>query len=830
MDVSPAEAAQEILRRRAARDSLIAYTEYTLPKYKADPFHHIVAEALERVEAGACKRLMIFAPPQHGKALAENTEVLTAEGWKNHGDLLYGDYVYHPNGKPVMVIGKTGPCDMNVRVELTDGTVVRCHENHEWTVFDRSGGRRGWFTYETKHFLRKTKFGKPVDLFASGRASYQLPVPEPIQAPEADLPLAPYAMGAWLGDGSSKAPYITHHRDDVAVVNAIEALGYPVSGRVVHATTGVITTRFSGPRPNVRSAFSQGLKDAGVLGNKHIPLAYKMASLPQRLELLAGLIDTDGYVYADNGRVVISTVSTVLAADIADVVRSIGIRATIHAQEAALSSSGIQSTKPTLQVSFTPSIHIPTRLARKATTHLQSPRRIGIRSVTIENVGAVGHCIQVDSPDGLYLVTRNLVPTHNSELSTRRFPSWFLGRNPSKSIISASYNGEFATTFGREVRDIIEDRTYQRIFPGVRVRADNRSASEWQLEGQQGQEGKYFAVGISTATTGKGAHLFLIDDPIKDQKDADSSTKREDQWNWYRSVAFTRLQEGASIVMTLTRWHYDDIAGRALQLMEQGKGLPWEVLVLPALAEPRKDADGRPILLPDGTVPGDLLRRRPNEPLAPGRYSLETLLERREVSAERTWSAMYQQRPMPEEGGMFRVSWLLDQQGPLPTKRTRVRAWDLGATVDGDWTVGVLMSRDSDGFFYIENVVRKRGTANEVEKLILDTAAEDGRSVAIHLPQDPGQAGKSQVSYLIRKLAGYRVKSQRPTGPKATRAEPFASQCEAGHVFLGHGHWREQFLDELSTFPLGTHDDQVDAAADAFNALLGPRKAQVRSW
>lgn len=422
-------------------------------------------------------------------------------------------------------------------------------------------------------------------------------------------------------------------------------------------------------------------------------------------------------------------------------------------------------------------------------------------------------------------------PQHGkSELSTRRFPSWFLGRNPNKSIISASYNGDFATTFGREVRDIIEDKAYRRIFPSIQVRADNRSAGEWQIEGQQGQDGKYFAVGISTATTGKGAHLFLIDDPIKDQKDADSATKREDQWNWYRSVAFTRLQEGASIVMTLTRWHYDDIAGRALQLMEQGKGLPWEVLILPALAEPRKTPDGVPILNPDGTVPGDPLGRQPNEPLAPGRYSLETLLERRDVSAERTWSAMYQQRPMPEEGGMFRVKWLQDLTSLMPPRRQKVRAWDLSASITGDWTVGVLMSRCPDGFFYIENVIRRRGTAHEIEKLIMDTAAEDGRSVAIHLPQDPGQAGKSQISNLTRKLAGYRVKAQRPSGPKETRAAPFAAQCEAGNVYLGHGHWREIFLDELSTFPLGSHDDQVDAASDAFNALLGPRKAQVRSW
>jgi predicted phage terminase large subunit-like protein len=424
-------------------------------------------------------------------------------------------------------------------------------------------------------------------------------------------------------------------------------------------------------------------------------------------------------------------------------------------------------------------------------------------------------------------------PQHGkSELSTRRFPAWYLARNPNKSIISASYNGDFAQTFGRDVRDIILDKSFRRLFPKVSVRDDNRSASEWQLDnGEAGQGGKYYAVGISTATTGKGAHLFLIDDPIKDQKDADSQSKREDQWNWYRSVAFTRLQEGASIVMTLTRWHYDDIAGRALELMAMGKGQPWEVLVLPALPDPKKDEHGIPILNEDGTVPGDPLNRRLNEPLAPSRYSLATLLERRDVSAERTWSAMYQQKPMADEGGMFKTGWIQDHSGLLPAKRTRVRAWDLGATIDGDWTVGVLMSKCTEGFFWIEDVIRFRGTPLDVEKKIMATAANDGRSVAIHLPQDPGQAGVAQMSNLTRKLAGYRVKKQRPTGSKTVRAEPFAAQCENGNVRIaGHGHWRQIFLDELSTFPLGVHDDQVDAASDAFNALLGPKRAVVRDW
>jgi len=419
-------------------------------------------------------------------------------------------------------------------------------------------------------------------------------------------------------------------------------------------------------------------------------------------------------------------------------------------------------------------------------------------------------------------------PRHGkSELSTRRFPAWFMARNPDKNIISASYNADFAKGFGRNVRDIIETKEFSRIFPDVRVRSDNRASDEWELE----QGGKYFAVGVSTSTTGRGAHLFLIDDPLKDRKDADSAITREDQWNWYRDVVYTRLEEDAPIILTLTRWHHDDIAGRLLKLMEEGRGLPWDILTLPALPIVRKTQDGKPILLDDGTVPGDALRRKPNEPLAPNRFSFAALQDRQEVLGDRSWSALYQQQPQSEEGGMFRSNWLkVIEPSELPPKRARVRAWDLAASTDGDFTVGVLMSRDTQGIYYIENVIRMRGTPHDVRSRILKTAKDDGKSVKIVVPQDPGQAGKDQAQSYIRALSGYRVKAKRPSGPKQTRAEPLASQAEGGNVRVVRGHWNQVFFDELDTFPLGSNDDQVDAAADAFNELQGPRKPAVFNW
>jgi predicted phage terminase large subunit-like protein len=418
-------------------------------------------------------------------------------------------------------------------------------------------------------------------------------------------------------------------------------------------------------------------------------------------------------------------------------------------------------------------------------------------------------------------------PQHGkSELSTRRFPAYAMARNPNRKIISASYNADFAAGFGRNVRDIIEGKEFGRLFPHVKIRSDNRSNDEWAIDGG----GTYFAVGVGSATTGRGANVFLIDDPIKDRSEADSPTIRQKHWDWYTDVVFTRLQEKSAIILTLTRWHHDDLAGRLLKLQAEGKGRPWKVLRLPALPEPLKGEDGAYILDSEGRVPGDPLGRFPDEPLAPNRFSLGTLLEKQDVMGERSWSAMYQQRPIALEGGMFRGAWFKEWTD-IPSRRTRVRAWDLAASSKGDYTVGTLMSRGTDGRFYIEDIIRFRGSAAQVEDRILKTAADDGKSVKIVLPEDPGQAGKYQSQNFVRKLAGYNVTVKRPSGSKETRASAFAAQVENGNVLMRPGAmFKDAFIQEIETFPLGSHDDQVDATSDAFNNLIGPRKATITDW
>ncbi len=161
-------------------------------------------------------------------------------------------------------------------------------------------------------------------------------------------------------------------------------------------------------------------------------------------------------------------------------------------------------------------------------------------------------------------------PRHGkSELASKRFPAWCLGRNPTRQIIAASYNSDLANDFGRNVRNIVAEPEFGQVFPGVALAPDSQAANRMNTN----KGGAYVAAGVGTAVTGRGAHIALIDDPFKDREEADSERRRELVWDWYRSTLYTRLMPGGAIVLIQTRWHEDDLAGR---LLEQERD-QWEV-------------------------------------------------------------------------------------------------------------------------------------------------------------------------------------------------------------------------------------------------------------
>ncbi|MGZ3324426.1 MAG: phage terminase large subunit [Xanthobacteraceae bacterium] len=388
------------------------------------------------------------------------------------------------------------------------------------------------------------------------------------------------------------------------------------------------------------------------------------------------------------------------------------------------------------------------------------------------------------------------------------FPSKYLGEQGGRKLILASYGDDLARKMGRRTRSIIKQRRYAGIW-GCSLTAESSAAQEFALT--NGSE--YMSCGILSGITGNRAHGIIIDDPIKGREQANSETVRAKTWDAYEDDLKTRLIPGGWIVLIQTRWHEDDLAGRILPTGWNGEsgrilckdGNEWEVLCLQARCE----------------VDNDPLGRSRGEYLWPEWFDRKHWAQFEQNA--RTWAALYQQRPTPLDGDLFKPEKLRVIDA-LPAGNIEwVRGWDLASTTDGDYTAGVKLGRLPDDSFVIADVVRLRVGPEARDAALVNTAALDGKRTKQSIPQDPGQAGKTQVLYLTRALAGYTVLSSPESGDKVTRAEPVAAQINVGNVVMHRGDWNAAFINELRTFPNGANDDQVDALSRAFAELIVKR-------
>lgn len=382
-------------------------------------------------------------------------------------------------------------------------------------------------------------------------------------------------------------------------------------------------------------------------------------------------------------------------------------------------------------------------------------------------------------------------PRHGkSETVTVRYPVYRLEREPGASILVTGYNQRIANRFGLKVK--------RAATGSVAMAAEKSASDEWHTA----DGGQVLARGVGSPPTGVGFGLVVIDDPIRRREDADSQTYRDKAWDWYTDDLYTRLEPGGAIIMVLTRWHEDDVASRAIA-SEPGR---WTILRLPALAEP-----------------GDPMGRAEGEALWPARWPVEALHRTRDVMAAneglRSWEALYQQNPQPRDGQMFKPAMLtlLDER---PECARRVRRWDLASSDgQGDYTVGALLGMMPDGRVCILHVERGQWATDERDAVIRRVADADGRQVRVVVPQDPGSAGLDVAKHLTRLLSGYSVRAVRETGDKTLRADPFASQVNAGNVCMVRAGWNASLVAEMRAFPSGAHDDQIDAVGGAFAAL-----------
>lgn len=396
-------------------------------------------------------------------------------------------------------------------------------------------------------------------------------------------------------------------------------------------------------------------------------------------------------------------------------------------------------------------------------------------------------------------------PRHGkSYLCSHVFPAWYVGTFPTRRIILASYEADFAAQWGRKARDLLEDQG-KSVF-GVSVSQGSSAASRWDVKGKPG--GMQTA-GVGGPITGKGADVLLIDDPVKNADQADSAGYRDMMKEWFRSVAYTRLEPKGSIIVIQTRWHEDDLAGWILN--DLAKKEAWDVINFPAIA----DAE-------------DVTGRKPGDALWPSRFSRERLKVIEETVGSRWWQALYQQRPSPAEGNIFKREWFREfreQDDLYVTDKGSCRisdCWrfgtaDLATSVkeSADYTAIASWAVTTRGEALLLDVRRERLAGPDIIPALRATMARwelDWMGVE--------SAGFQTAIVQMARREGLTVKPIRPRGDKVSRAHAASARFDAGLVaFRAGATWRNDLEEEMLRFPTGKHDDQVDAVVYGVNEI-----------
>lgn len=392
-----------------------------------------------------------------------------------------------------------------------------------------------------------------------------------------------------------------------------------------------------------------------------------------------------------------------------------------------------------------------------------------------------------------------LPPRHGKSMEiTETFPSYFLGRHPEKHVIEVSYNNDFAEKFGLANRLKVERYGYQ-IF-GHNYSEYKATKTNWSLDNNIGG---MLSVGVGGAITGEGADLLLIDDPIKNRQEAESETYRRHLYEEYQSTLYTRVQRNGAIIIVMTRWHEDDICGKLLNpsIVEPEH---WEILDIPAVCETEDDPLGREI----------------GETIWPEiGYDKEWAVKTKAAVGTYAWAGMYQQRPAPLEGGLFKRSFFKFYKVLPGDFNQVVQSWDctFKEADTSDFVAGHVWGRKGADFYLMDRVHAKMGITATMQSIRGLTAKwPNGRAKLI----EEAANGAAVIELLRREISG--IKPIHPDGGKVVRAQAIMPFVEAGNVWLPDpsiAPWVHDFVEECANFPNALHDDDVDAMTQALNYL-----------
>ena len=382
-----------------------------------------------------------------------------------------------------------------------------------------------------------------------------------------------------------------------------------------------------------------------------------------------------------------------------------------------------------------------------------------------------------------------------SELVSIRFPCWYLGKHPTDYIVKTSYSEAITLVHSRQARDVFITPEMKLLFPNIHYRPERKgqeavvperqAASEWGTK----QGGSYYAVGIGGGLTGRGFSLGIVDDALKDAEEAQSQLIRDKVWEWYRTVFRTRANPGAAIIVVMTRWHHSDLVGRLLDLAKEDPTADqWEVLHFKALTD--------------------------NQPLWPERYSFDDLMATKSSIGSRNFEALYQGEPSIAEGNIIKRNWWKEYEN-VPANMNKVHSWDTAFSAKGEANYSVCTVWGiSDNGYYLLDVWRGRVDFPELKSIAIQLYNRD-RPQAVLIEE------KATGGPLVQELQSaypIPVLPVQPHKDKITRAYAITPMIEAGKVLIPKSApWLFDYLEEMSAFPTGQYDDQVDSTTQFLN-------------
>lgn len=747
------------------------------------PYGDVLDRAIERSRAGfesdRFEVHVLAAPPQHGKALADDTPILTKRGWITVGSVRVGDYFVGSDGGWTQVLAVYPQGEIQLyKVSFSNGKSARRKKmvnpyleacgDHLWQVHNRYSGRPT---------IKNTKQLKGDLRESDKRNKWRLPIVVPLQNSHADLPINPYLLGCWLGDGTACNGSVTTM--DEEIINSFRVTYDQGASNNKH--TGRATTY------NLLGLHHQ-LRLLGVKSNKHIPDLYLNSSVEQRLALLQGLCDTDGTVAKNGSQQSYCSTNPKLAEGFKYLVSSLGGIWTETIKPAA--------DKIAWNIWFRLPHGLPAfRLLRKQDllnedSPRNQPRRF-LESIKPSRVGRAT-CFTVDAPDKLFCAGRDLILTHNTFCTEHGVV---------KALVSLPGKVHAYVTYAQAVTRRVQAET-RRICETIGLQGEYSQDSWWFPATKSG----IIWTSVEGALTSHPVSgLLIVDDPLKDVAQARSQLERAKRWDWVKQVATKRLHPGATLVIMATRWVPLDPSGMAIK--------EWKApfLNIQAICE-------------DPST--DPLHRGLGEALWPIRRPLQFLLQQRQADPF-GFRAQFQGDPQDLGTQLFKTPERFAKD--LPPHSTFIAGWGIDLaytkTTISDWSVMVygkrVKTKDGDKL-YITRVVRKQVDVTH----FLDTMVLETKLKPAALRFYYGGGGESGVSsFISKKVRNFHAIQAKDD--KVTRSQSAREAWNLGNIVVpdpDSPHWTqdlEDFIEEITQFT-GTgdvHDDCIDALAALYDQL-----------